>query len=345
MRTITKYRNMEDEIDLNALIKGKNEPFELNKKQILILSIAGSNMYGLNTPDSDRDYLGVYIPTKEQLLLNDFPKQVSLPKSSGLDLQIWSIHYFLNLACQGETMAIDLLHSPVHCWKIFEPDVWSELVNNRDKFFTKGMKSFVSYARKQASLYGIKGKRIAEIEKVIEFLSNVQKKPMVSGKAWDWDDTKLHEHWDDLPEGEHIHFLDTEPYRMYQVCGKKFQETVTVEYIIEHLTKTLTDYGQRAKDAKENNGVDWKAVSHAFRTAEQVHDIIKFGDYVYPLKNNKFIKSIKLGNEDFTTSVQPALEEIIYDVERLIEISDLPSEVDKEYWDEWLIKMLETYVI
>jgi hypothetical protein len=296
--------------------------------QLVVLTVAGSHMYGMNTMNSDRDFLGIYMPTKEQLLLNEYPKQASYPKKSGLDLQIWSIHYFLKLAMAGETMAIDLLHAPDELLVACQPDVWGYLQKNRRMFFTKNMKAFVSYARKQAAKYGLKGKRIESLEMIIEYLNGVR------------EDTKLWEIWNGLPKGDHIHFLDIRPYRMYQVCGKKFQETVSVSYIKEHLQKSLTDYGYRAKLAKDNKGVDWKAVSHAMRSSDQVWEVLVNGDYEYPLKNANFLKDVKLGKLDFTTVVQPYLEKTMDGIEELILESDLPDKVDKKFWNEWLIFLM-----
>lgn len=325
MRTNVIELRQDNRIDLSQM--------GLMKHQIVMLSVAGSHMYGINTPDSDMDYLGIYLPTKEQLLLNKFPQQVSLPKENGIDLQIWSIHHFLNLACQGETMTIDLLHSPYECRILYEHDIWTDLASNRTKFYTKGMEACVSFSRKQAANYGIKGTRIAVIEKVLKVLE------LFDG------DTKLKYIWDALPEDEHIHFFDIKPYRMYEVCGVKFLETVKVSYMYHGLEKKLTTYGKRAIEARENKGVDWKAVSHALRIAEQIHDILKYGDFNFPLKNTDFFKAVKLGKFDFSTVVQPVLEESMRDVEFLVERSNLSEEVDRSFWEKWLIKLLENYVI
>lgn len=339
MNTITKEKFYEDGINLDELISSSNiktsSNFTIKKEQILVLSVAGSHMYGLDTPDSDKDYLGVFIPTKEQLLLNNFPRQVKLPKSSGLDLQMWSIHYFLKLACQGETMAIDLLHAPYDCWLIYS-DAWKELVNNRTKFFTREMKSYISYTRKQAAKYGIKGTRMDSLTDVINFLEGFDPS------------YKLFNVWEHLPTGEHIHFIDAiepDPYRMYQVCGKKFQETVMIGYALKGLKKSLTEYGKRAKLAQDNNGIDWKAISHALRTAFQVRDILRYGDYEYPLNERGFLKSVKKGKQDFMMFVQPELEQVVKQVEELIEKSTLPYEVDIDFWKQWLINLLKKHVL
>ena len=204
------------------------EKVNFNPDQLLVLSIAGSHMYGLSTDTSDIDYLGVYIPTKVQLLLNNFPHHIGLPKESGVDLQIWSLHHFMKLACQGETMAIDLIHSPDDCIMVIDDD-WLDIQNNKKRFYTKEMKSFVSYARKQAAKYGLKGDRIKELQYVREFLQIVI----------DFDsEKKLKDVWEHLPNGEHIHFLEDEHPRMYQVCGKKYQDTVTCSYALQGIEKT-----------------------------------------------------------------------------------------------------------
>ena len=310
--------------------------------QLIVLTVAGSHMYGMNTMNSDSDFLGIYMPTKEQLLLNEYPKQASYPKSSGLDLQIWSVHYFMKLAMAGETMAIDLLHAPDNLLVACEPDIWSYLQRNRWRFFTKNMKAFVSYARKQAAKYGLKGDRIETLDKVIKYFDDGRGnfKSLYLNP-----DLKLSELWKTLPTGKHIHFLDTKPYRMYQVCGKKFQETVKISYIKEHLQKSLTEYGYRAKLAKDNKGVDWKAVSHALRSSYQVWEILIDGDYEYPLRDANFLKDVKLGKLDFTTVVQPCLEKNMDAIENLIEKSDLPDKVDREFWNGWLIYLMMEHVL
>lgn len=334
----TLVRSSRDQIDLDTMGLGLN--------QIVVLTEAGSSMYGTQTPTSDRDYLGIYVPTERQLLLNNYPKQVSLPKDSGLDLQIWSIHYFLKLAMQGETMAIDLTHAPEHCIVAWEPEVWGFIQKNRTKFYTKGMKSFVSYARKQAAKYGIKGTRIEALEKVITYLRvNLNRFPKTK------DEIRLSQFWDNLPTGQHIHFLDTKPYKMYQVAGKKFQETVKINYILERLENDLTSYGKRAMLARQNQGIDWKGVSHAIRSAQQVYDILTFGDFEYPLRNAEFITKVKMGQLDFETVVQPMLEKNMDDVESLIEKSNLPEPYDSEwvdnqkFWNDWVVRLMRDKVL
>jgi predicted nucleotidyltransferase len=313
---------IKDEINFEAM--------GLTLDQIIVLSVAGSHMYGTDTKNSDRDYLGVYMPTARQLLLNDYPKSLKIPKEhnpNNLDLQIWSIHYFIKLATSGETMTIDLLHAPEDCIVSCDPNIWYDLVGNRKRFYNKRMKAFVGYARNHASKYSSKGTRIEAIEKVINFLK--EQDP----------DAKIREYWGDLPKGKHIHFLDYEkPFRMYQIKAP---------YMIEQLQKPLTEYGHRANLAKENKGIDWKAISHALRATYQLYDILKFGDYEYPLRLGSFVKGVKQGKFDFLTVVQPALDDSLNDLEELLinPECNLPDETDKEYWNKWLMNLMKEYVL
>lgn len=303
----------------------------LKEEQIIVLSVAGSKMYGTATKDSDTDYLGIFKPTRTELLMNKVNHHVKLPKESGLDLQMWSIYYFIKLACQGETMAIDLLHSSYYNWIFYNPDIWGGLRNKKHMFYTKNMKAFVSYARKQAAKYGVKGNRIEAIREVITFLSGCDKT------------RRLREVWNSLPHPEHVHFLDGN-VRMYQVCGMKLQETVTIEYSLTLLNKILTGYGDRALKAANNEGIDWKAFSHAIRAANQVYDILTTGGYKYPLKNAKFITMVKTGQIKYEMA-EAVLDDFMSEIDRLMKQTSLPEEVDKAYWNKWLLEYIEEEVL
>lgn len=299
--------------------------------RIVITALTGSNMYGTNTPTSDRDYIGVFIPTKEEVLLNDVRHHIPY-KENNVDLQLWSIHFFLNALCKGDPLAIDLLHSPYNNWLIYNPWIWNTFIRNKTKFYTKTMSRFVDFAKNQATVYGIKGSRMKELEIVVDFLKKLNP------------NDKLYDHWDNLPTGKFIHRFLTHPLRMYEVCNKKYQETVKISYILSALEKRLTAYGKRAIMAKNNEGVDWKALSHAIRSAEQAYWILKYGFYSYPLKNHIFIKKVKLGEINFEMA-QAVLEDYISEIERLTQESTLPETVDRKVWDKWLMDILQAYLI
>jgi hypothetical protein len=324
-------------------------PEGLKENQIICLMKHGSHLYGTDGPDSDTDYKGVYMPTRRQLLLQQVPKSYSIhPDKTGegqknskddLDVEIYSLHYFLKLAMEGQTVAIDMLHADLGWCKIAHP-IWAELLYHRKKFHTKNLKAFVGYARKQAAKYGIKGSRLNDAKSVMDFLEHAQKHECI------WGTTRLSHVWNGLPEGEHIHKFEPvftegkKPIGTYQVCGKQIQSTVTVSYAYDIIKKFYDEYGARAKAAARNKGVDWKAVSHALRAAYQVDSILTKGDITFPLGCAAWLKMVKYGDCEWK-AVQNTLESKIAEVERLAEGSSLPNKVDRKFWENWLVKTLE----
>lgn len=322
-------------------------PKIVNGRQIIMLCEFGSQLYGTAGPDSDTDYKGIFMPTKEEVLLGRVPKSINYQSKKGtdkngsddVDCEVYSLHYFLKLACDGQTVALDMLHVPEHDALITTP-IWSMLHAQRSKFYTKNLSAFIGYCRTQAAKYGIKGSRLDAAEKVIVYLKSILDEAAYYSVAVG----PLSDYWDYLPTGEHIHFLprcEKSKQRMYQVCGKKFQEKAKVDYVYGVLKAFYEHYGERAKLAKENKGIDWKAVSHACRAAVQLHEIYNTGDLKFPLEAAEWLKCVKNGESDYTTVVAPHLEGWMEVVEALAATSHYPEKVDRKYWDRWLVNILE----
>lgn len=314
------------------------------ERQILVKMLFGSHLYGTNTQDSDMDYKGIFMPTLDDILLNQVPKSVNLSSNktnvkntpSDVDLEIYSLPYFMKLACMGETVALDMLHAPRSMW-IETSDVWEDLVSRREHFYTKNLKAFVGYARRQAAKYGIKGSRLNDAKRVVEYLERL------------YPGTTLADSWELLPEGEHIHKSEPRPehnnLRMYRVCGKLMQETARVEYAKDIVEKFYLAYGARAQAAAENKGIDWKAVSHAVRAAYQVRELLSEGTITFPRPEAGMLRRIKRGELDYTTIVAPVLDSLMDMVEFLSAESTLPMKVDQGYWNQWLIDTLKIKVL
>lgn len=302
----------------------------------------GSHLYGLNTPDSDMDYKGIYIPHQKDLYLNRVPNVIKTSTgdahgkntSEDIDVDLHSLTAFVKDACKGETYALDMLHMEGAEAEDMAGEIWLQLKNNRTKFYSKNMKSLIGYARKQAAKYGIKGSRVEFLEQCLSYLS-------------EFDSEKhLTVCWEHLPEGEFANtYIEKSPngLRWWEVCGKKFSDTTPLYLVVDSLQKMYDGYGHRAQQAKENKGVDWKAVSHALRACYQMRAIFKYGDFEYPLIENRLLLQTKQGKLDFLTEVQPELEDAIAEVERLSETSNLPEHADVDFWEDWVYRTLKVY--
>jgi len=318
------------------------------QQKIIMKCVFGSHLYGTAISGiSDKDYKGVFLPDKRQIYLGKIPKSITdntkknsdtKNSSEDIDSEIYSLHYFLKLACEGQTVALDMLHCP-NKLLIESSVIWEEIAKNRHLFYTKSLDAFVGYARKQAAKYGIKGSRLNDAKRVLDFLiaSKVESLSL-----------KLSDVWAKLPEGEHIikHPPDeSHGLRLYEVCGRKLQETASIEYAIPVIDRFYQNYGERAIKAAQNIGVDWKAVSHAFRAAIQVKSILAEGTINFPLKEAKFLKQVKAGELDYQNEAAPKLDAIMDELEELSAKSTLPKKVNRKFWDDFLIKAIDQCVI
>ncbi len=301
----------------------------------IVEMLFGSHLYGTDGPNSDHDFKGVFMPTSREIALQRVPKSINHSTKRGVgrntnedvDTEFYSLHYFLNLACAGETVALDMLHAPAKALTQSTP-LWMELTRLRERFYTKNLRAFVGYARRQAAKYGVKGSRLADAKLVLEFLrSNAQ--------------FTVNYVWNVLPEGEHIQKTENENGPIYIVCGKALVPNALCSHYIPMLEKFTQNYGDRAKQAEQNAGVDWKAVSHAFRAGYQVKHILTHGGYSYPLPETDYLIRVKNGELHFRDEVGPALDALMDELEVLTTQSTLPEKVDREYWDNWLVSVLK----
>jgi len=305
------------------------------KDNVIVVLKFGAHLYGTQTENSDTDYKSVFIPDLRDVLLGKFvntknndTKRDSSAKNSSADIDdgLMSLHHFINKACSGEMVTMDMLHAPKSMAEKWSP-VWQEIVDNRYRFYTKKMSGLSGYCYRQAAKYGIKGSRLNDEKRAINYL-----------KKWAGLSIRLGSGnvWRDLPEGRHISIDNT----FYTVCGKKLQKTIKVELALDILEKDYRTHGHRTVLAAKNEGIDWKALSHAFRAAGQMKELFLGRTITFPRPEADYLVAIKTGQLDFLNEVKPALENLMDEVSALAEKSDLPEEADRVFWDNFIVRTM-----
>jgi len=326
---------------------------------IVVLMPFGSELYGtqvdiddLNEEEkkesekyiSDKDFKGIYIPNKcdtfrgkiqKSILFNSKENQDEKNTSNDIDCEFYSIQYFFELAIKGDTSILDMLHCPDELL-IKDSKFWQTIRGMRDKFYTKSLGTFVDYARGQAAKYGIKGSRLSDAKNVLDFL----KRNISVHSEMDLD-IRLRDVWNSLPEGRHIikHPIDKTGLRMYEVCNRKLQETSKLKYSLDVIQRFYDEYGERAKLASENKGIDWKAISHALRAGLQLEELLTDGIITFPLKDAEFLKKVKLGRYAYFC-VATYLDYMVDKLEDMNRNSSLPEKVDLDYVNRVLVEMV-----
>lgn len=312
----------------------------------IVKAYFGSHLYGTSTPESDIDFKEIYVPHARDILTGNVKEHMSKNTNNtsskntkdDVDHELYSLKYFFKLSADGETVALDMLHTPQSLVvKSDLPDVWKYIQDNRSRFYTTNMKSYLGYVRKQASKYGVKGSRLAVLRQALK-RSNEWGQYFDNGAV-----IRLSHMKNVLPVGEFASWVETENEKtgkqtFYNLLDRKFQDTLTNKEFNAILVKLEENYGERARKAEANEGIDWKALSHACRGGLQLLEIYKTGDLVYPLQDAPFILDVKLGKHTFKT-VQEFLEDIVEQVEQASEQAaknGMQQKVDMSFWDDFL---------
>jgi len=307
--------------------------------RLLVRMPFGSQLYGTSTPDSDLDYKGVFVPRRSLAYLGRIPQALGSGgrhKAPGeknrpgeIDDELFSIQFFMRMAIEGQTLAIDMLHA--------HPDVlidssndWSTLRANKNRFYTKNLKAFVGYARRQAAKYGVKGSRLATARWAKEHL---MANPLV--RIRDLAPALL------AAKMEHVHECD-DPTAAIEILGKRLTAGAVAGTYIDTFANYEKNYGERARMAEKSEGVDWKAMSHAVRAAIEVERILLGMEWSLPFDEETadHLRAIKLAQRSFP-SVQEELEQRISNLEELSIESDLPEKPDTAWADNFVVQCME----
>jgi hypothetical protein len=309
--------------------------------KIIMKAIAGSHLFGLNTEKSDKDYKGVYLPSADDILLGKFNKSINQStnnsnnknNSSDIDTELFSLDKFMNMLKEGQTVAIELLFTPDE-FILEKHPLWDEIVSKRNELVHKNVVSFIGYAKQQAAKYGIRGTRMGSVEKVLETLKNYKETYPYSNKLFNFRNQLL-----ELTKLEYVHIVQVPKVKNdlnegydehFEVIGKKYPMFSTIDYVINSLQKAYDEFGTRSKLAKMNQGVDWKAVSHALRVIHQGKVLLTTGSLAFPLEKEQrdFILLVKKGELDFTTIVQPEIEKGLKELLEIKQHSNLPDSIE-----------------
>ena len=314
---------------------------------MIMMTPFGSHLYGLNTATSDRDFKGIFMPEARDILLGTIPKTQKL--SSGpshernsqedVDSETYSLHHFVQLALQGQTVALDMLHGNMETETSPE---WKFLKRNRHLFYTKNMRAFIGYARKQAAKYGIKGSRLDAVREALAYLITKGDTPLHyldrHHELWTNEHCRV-----DYEESEYGDAIDQQR-SFWEVCGKKMTFGGKASHYVPMLKKFYENYGHRAHLAANNEGVDWKAVSHALRVGYQTQQIFKHGTFSYPLPQTPFLMKVKTGQLKYEY-VAGVLDDMMGHLNNRAEASDLPDKPNVKFWEDWLEDVTLSHVL
>lgn len=115
--------------------------------KIIFTCLAGSHLYGTNTPESDIDTRGVFIPAREYFL--GFAKGIEQIEDKETDTVIFELRKFLHLTLLANPNILELLFVPKEKWVSYTTE-WEKIVNYRHLMVSKKARhTFAGYAYAQ----------------------------------------------------------------------------------------------------------------------------------------------------------------------------------------------------
>jgi hypothetical protein len=238
------------------------------------------------------------------------------------------------MLAKGQTNALDLNFSnSAPEWNMFDSSAWTYVTSKSNKLISKNLKAFFGYCVNQATKYGIKGERLGELKALIAYTEEV----LAQENA---DDKVLHY------TGQFLAFIDDRQFRYidihelvdvdyFYVLGRNYKLTMTIKEFLGHLKLIESKYGARAEASA--NGVDLKALSHAFRILDESEELIRTGKITFPVKNTEFIQKLRRG--EFEPDEMYAELDSRLDYVRSLEMTDMnilpeASEINENLRDD-----------
>lgn len=270
------------------------EKIEKEGHILLYLVNYGSRLYGTATETSDEDFRGIFLPSKRSCLLGKAPHHYTWEKD--YDIQLWSLQTFFKMLERGDTNSLDVLFSYTNREAVIYKNPLFDLSEHINELFDINKCSgFIGYCQNQAKSFGIKTERYKVIHNIYEYLCRLQQHQLYDPKDY------LDGYVDRIvEEGQnenlcYIKFSDDNRYTFLHLGQSLHELGITMGEFCKRITVENNRYGRRTVKAHENDGVDWKALSHSVRAIFEMSELVATGKITFPLVSAEIITRIKQG--------------------------------------------------
>ena len=306
----------------------------------------GSHLYGTNTLSSDIDLKSVAIPSAKDIILQKASqigsvhlgresKEEGKKNSPGeVDHECFSLQRYLGLLSEGQTVAVDMLFAPD---PTITSDLWRYIQDNKENLLTKKSAAFVGYCRTQANKYGIKGSRVASAKNALERFEKLQAQYGTAAKVGEFftaEDEVIDDHTRTLRKNATQDRIE----RYFECCNRMVGFNNTVKEAAFIFRRIYENYGNRAQQAEKNEGIDWKALSHAVRVGREAVELLETHNVTFPLPYAAHILDIKQGKFSYD-AVASEIELLLEEVEKASVHSTLREEPNHRFIEDLVIEV------
>lgn len=305
----------------------------------VIFGRAGSHSYGLNTPQSDEDFKGVAIPTKEYFFgfMKRFEQaELKKTKDSDLEFVIYDIRKFFNLCADNNPNIAELLWLDSSDYISVSP-IGERIIAARELFLSKRARySFAGYA-------------FGQLQRIKLHRSHLLNPPKAEPKREDYG----------LPIDKKLVTSDQEGAMKELVNkGSVKEEELSPNFILSlakeksyFQAKRQWDQYQEWKNGRnparaileEKFGYDTKHASHLIRLLRMCREILVDHKIIVKRPDREEILAVKNGLWEYDKLVEWA-EAQEKELDSLYSTSSLRNEVDRNALDKLCIELVEEFL-
>ena len=340
--------------------------------KLIFRAIVGSHLYGTNSPDSDIDERGVFIPSEKYFY--GFLYRTEQFEDKNNDTVYFELRKFMQLAMDNNPNIIELLFIPKNKW-LQDSDEWLQIYKNKNLFISKKVKhTFSGYAHMQFNKIKLHRKWLLNPPKKKPAREDFGLSPFRSDLTKDQIGAfnvllalKLENLKEFHPLKEQLEQME-ETHNFKQLCKQFVQININAIQSMIPISKQFIDilqkenayaqaqryYNQYENWKKNRNpvrakmeneyGFDLKHALHLCRLVLEGEELLTTGTITFPAPNAKFLLDIKNGVYTYD-EISKILENSDQKFDDLYEKTSLPNSPDRVKIDELCRKIVKQFLI
>ena len=349
------------------------EHLQKDNQHLLLKCISGSRAYGLETPQSDTDYKGIFVLPKKLFYGLNYTDQVNNETN---DIVYYELKKFLDLLLKNNPNILELLATPKDCILYRHPLM--DLIKPEDFLSQLCCQTFAGYA--QAQIKKARGlnkkisnpveperKTIADFCYILADLGAVPLTSWLSEKAFALNECGLVKipHMRDLYGLFHNSQLETGylkgiysdiesndvslssvPKNILPLAFMSFNKDAYSIHCKEFAQ--YWEWIEKRNEVRYENAIavgknyDTKNMMHTFRLLNMAEEIAIHGEIFVRRNDRAFLMDIRQGNFEYDYLVEMATEKI-QTIKELFDKSSLKQEPDPKKTEDLLSEMRETF--
>lgn len=315
---------------------------ELVLKNLILKVRTGSHLYGTNTPESDEDFVGIFVPDAEYLLGLHFDEErKGMDRTGEVDLNIvskdaegkntkdavdfraYTLEKFARLSLGNNPNVLEILFvNPANI--VFANDMGYRLLNLRYEFLSTNIKHrFLGYAFSQKHKMVIKLENYEKLVEAIDYIDHNTDKQFL---------LDIEHHPIFVRKKDHVTIGDV-----------NMPVTVTIKKAKKMLAARLAKFGSR-QELVSKYGYDTKFASHLIRLLKEGQELLSTGDLKFPLRSRYLLSDIRYGKYSMSEVLSLA-DDVEKEVEGLYDTTKLPHSPNRKLVEKFVIDTHKEYIL